>query len=353
MIRVLIVDDSATAAQLISSLLATDPAFSIVGIASNGPEAINMVTRLKPDIISMDINMPEMDGFAVTRQIMSTQPTPIVIVSADEYPGQISMSFQALEAGALAAIAKPRLSSQVALSNLREELLFTFKAMAEIKLVRRTQRITHHSLKPSTKPKNTDSRPQIVVIGASTGGPQVLQEILHNIPASFPLPIVIVQHISPSFTNGLAHWLSHSCQLPIHVISDQQPLLRGHIYIAPEGKQLKITANKQFKLCTGDKEHGVCPSVSHFFRSAAHIYHSAVIGILLSGMGRDGAAELKLLRDMGATTIAQDKESSVVHGMPGEAIRLGGASYILPASAIATTLCSLITSSDQTGCSLD
>jgi two-component system chemotaxis response regulator CheB len=352
MIRVLIVDDSATAAQLLCSLFAADPAFSVIGIASNGSDALDMVARLKPSIISMDVNMPDMDGFEVTRQIMSTQPTPIVIVSADESPGQVSMSFQALEAGALAAIAKPRLNSQVALNNLREELLFTFKAMAEIKLVRRTQRTTH-SIKSDIKPKTTGSQPQIVVIGASTGGPQVLQAILQAIPASFSLPIVIVQHISPGFTNGLAHWLSHSCSLPIHVISEHQPLLGGNIYIAPEEIHLELSSDKRFKFYLGEKEHGVSPSVSHFFRSVAKVYHSAVIGILLSGMGRDGAAELKLLRDLGATTIAQDKESSVVHGMPGEAIRLGGASYILPASAIAATLCRLITSSDRTGCELE
>nr|WP_321239610.1 chemotaxis-specific protein-glutamate methyltransferase CheB [uncultured Tolumonas sp.] len=345
MIRVLIVDDSATAAHILSRLFSSDPEFSVVGIASNGTDAIQMAAKLKPDIISMDVIMPDMDGFEATRKIMSTQPTPIVIVSSD----QVSMSFRALEAGALAAIAKPQLDNQAALNNFRDELLFTFRAMAEVKLVRRTQRTNLAvPVQPSkiTKP----SPAKIVVIGASTGGPQALQEILKDLPASFPLPIIIVQHISTGFTDGLARWLSQGCVLPIQVVTENQLLQGGHVYIAPEEKHLEITKDKRLKLGTSDKEHGVCPSVSHFFRSVAQTYHSSVIGILLSGMGRDGAAELKLLRDLGATTIAQDQESSVVHGMPGEAIRLGGASHILPASAIASTLCSLITPFDNIGC---
>ena len=344
MIRVLIVDDSATAAHILSRLFSSDPEFSVVGIASNGTDAIKMAAKLKPDIISMDVIMPDMDGFEATRKIMSTQPTPIVIVSSD----QVSMSFRALEAGALAAIAKPQLDNQVALNSLRDELLFTFRAMAEVKLVRRTQRTSNTV---TTQPRIAKpSQAKIVVIGASTGGPQALQEILKDLPITFPLPIVIVQHISTGFTDGLVRWLSQSCVLPIQVITENQLLQGGHIYIAPEEKHLELTADKRLKLSAGDKEHGVCPSVSHFFRSVAKTYHSSVISILLSGMGRDGAAELKTLRDLGATTIAQDQESSVVHGMPGEAIRLGGASHILPASAIASTLCSLITSSDSIGC---
>jgi len=341
MIRILIVEDSPTAAFMLSNFFASDPEFQVLDIATTGKDAIKKVMELKPDIISMDVELPDINGLEVTRHIMSSTPTPIVIVSGDNSPNQVDLSFRAIDAGALAAIPKPQIHGADELEKLRNELIFTFKAMSEIKVIRRRP-------KPSELPppkivatqKNSDL--QIVAIGSSTGGPQALQELLKHLPSGFPVPIVIVQHISPGFTEGLVKWLSLSSPLPIHLASHHMPVLKGNIYIAPEGHHLGITVDHKIKLAQGEKEHGVCPSVSYCFRSVITQYGAAVAGIILSGMGKDGAAELKSLRDAGGVTFAQNQETSVVHGMPGEAIRLGGAQYIQQPSDIARTLCNLV-----------
>ncbi len=341
MIRILIVEDSPTAAFMLSNFFASDPEFEVLDIASTGKDAIKKVTELKPDIISMDVELPDINGLEVTRHIMSSTPTPIVIVSGDTSPNQVDLSFRAIDAGALAAIPKPQIHNATELEKLRNELIFTFKAMSEIKVIRRRPKPTEPKQPHMVEtPKNTDLK--IVAIGSSTGGPQALQELLKNLPQGFPVPIVIVQHISPGFTEGLVKWLSLSCQLPIHLASNHMLIQKGNIYIAPEGQHLGITTDHKIKLFQGEKEHGVCPSVSYFFRSVIAQYGAAVAGIILSGMGKDGAAELKTLKDVGGVTFAQNQETSVVHGMPGEAIRLGGAKYIQQPSDIAHTLCDLV-----------
>lgn len=341
MIRILIVEDSPTAAFMLSKIFASDPELQVLDIVSTGKDAIKKVEALKPDIISMDVELPDINGLEVTRHIMSNHPTPIVIVSGDTSPSQVDLSFRALEAGALAAIPKPQIQNAEALEKLRNELIFTFKAMSEIKVIRRRSKPIE-SPQPKIVETSQKSTMKMIAIGSSTGGPQALQELLKNLPAGFPVPIVIVQHISPGFTEGLVKWLSLSCEIPIHLACNDMVLRKGNVYIAPEGQHLSITADNKIKLVLGEKEHGVCPSVSYFFRSVITQYGSAAAGIILSGMGKDGAVELKSLKDLGGITFAQNQETCVVHGMPGEAIRLGGAMYIQQPSDIAHTLCNLV-----------
>jgi chemotaxis protein methyltransferase CheR len=182
---------------------------------------------------------------------------------------------------------------------------------------------------------------RLVAVGASTGGPLALQTVLAGLPRDFPVPVVIVQHIAPGFTDGFAEWLTESCGLPIHVANHGERILPGHVYLAPDGAQMRVESEGRLALSSDGPENGLRPSVSFLFRSVARVYGPQAVGVLLTGMGKDGAQELKMMRDAGAVTIAQDKESSVVHGMPGEAIGLEAATYVLPPVRMPAVLASL------------
>lgn len=351
MITVLIIDDSPCAAEFLAAIFATDPEFRVVGTAGSAAVGIRMVERLRPDIVSMDFTMPDMDGFEATRRIMSTVPTPIVIVSSLYDRHAVSLSFKSLEAGALAILPKPPSPASAEYSRQKQELLQTFRAMAGVRVIRRTAARpvspleTVSSGRPAPPPAGRQEI-SLIAMGASTGGPQVLHDILRLISPSIKVPIVIVQHIIPGFVEGLAAWLGQASALPVSVAAGNEALKGGRSYIAPQGTHLEVTREGRALLVGGAPEHGVCPSVSRLFRSVAACYGATAMGVILTGMGRDGAAELRLMRDAGAMTIAQDRGSSIIHGMPGEAIRLGGASLVLPPHAIAATINSLVCRED-------
>lgn len=349
MIKVLIVDDSPTTAKYLAEIFTSDPDFSVIGIAHDGIEGIRMAGEMRPDIISMDFNMPDLNGIAATRKIMSTCPTPIVIVSSlyDKYA--IAMSFKSLEAGALAILPTPPSRISPEFPQRKQELLKTFKAMAEVKVIRRIAPApalfpTASAMASGAMPVVSAKEIRLIAIGASTGGPQVIHDILSHLPTSFWVPIVIVQHITPGFEEGLATWLDQTTGFSVSVAANNESLKDRHVYLAPQGVHLEVTSNKSILLVPGPPVHCACPSISRFFCSVARTYGSAAIGVILTGMGTDGAAELKMMRNEGATTIAQDRESSIVHGMPGEAIKLDGACHILPGHSIAAMICSFIPS---------
>jgi two-component system chemotaxis response regulator CheB len=181
----------------------------------------------------------------------------------------------------------------------------------------------------------------LVAIGASTGGPLVLQTVLSGLPGNFSLPVLIVQHMAAGFIQGFVEWLTPTSALPLHVATHGEQILPGHAYIAPDGFQMKLELGKRLSLTKDEPENGHRPSVSYLFRSVADLCGPKAVGVLLTGMGKDGAEELKRMREKGAVTIAQDQESSVVHGMPGEAIRLEAATYVLPPHRIAAALANL------------
>jgi two-component system, chemotaxis family, protein-glutamate methylesterase/glutaminase len=344
-IRVLIVEDSAVVRELLVFILGSDPAIQVVGTADNGEKALRAVQELKPDVVTMDIQMAKVDGYEATRRIMESQPTPIVVVSASVDAKQVATTFRALEAGALAAVEKPTGLEHPGYAEAARNLIQTVKLMSEVKVVKRSRpRHDREGLAPalalgvSTDPAITPADIEIVVIGASTGGPPVLQTILSGLPGNFPAPVLIVQHMCPGFVQGFAVSLERSSALPVHVATQGELLLPGHVYLAPDNLQMGVLKGGRVTLNNSPPENGLRPAASYLFRSVAEVYGRKAIGILLTGMGRDGAEELKLMKAEGALTIAQDKESSVIHGMPGEAIKLNAATYILPPAAVAALL---------------
>jgi two-component system chemotaxis response regulator CheB len=354
MIEVLVVEDSAVVREFLVHLLSSSPQLHVVGTAGSGEEALQAVERWRPDVITMDINMPGMNGFEATRRIMETYPTPIIIVSGSWDPEEVATSFRAVEAGALAVMPRPFGVGHSEHQATATSLIQTVRLMAEVKVVRRWGR----PVRPAAAPVRVASIPtiaeqvqaevQAVAIGASTGGPLVLRTILSGLPTTFLAPVFIVQHMAAGFMPGFVEWLGQSSALPISIAVHGQEALPGSVYVAPDGYHMQVQRGGRILLTDEPPEHGLRPSVSCLFRSVAQAYGANAVGVLLTGMGKDGAAELKTMRQGGAVTIAQDKESSVVHGMPGEALNLDAVSYVLSPEQIAAALASLVNHNRET-----
>ncbi len=351
-VRVLVVEDSAVVREQLVHIISGDPRLEVVGTAGDGLEAIEQARLLAPDVITMDIHMPYMDGLEATRLIMERTPTPIVVVSSSSARSEVAATFRIVEAGALAIVAKPW---GVVGEDVRK-LLDTIRLMAAVKVVRRWPR------GPAARaPADTNPRPRVpvrlVAIGASTGGPLVLKTILSGLGQHFPVPVAITQHISPGFTDGFVSWLAQASGFPVLLPGEGDTLVHGCAYVAPDGAHLAAEPDGlggvRARLDGGPPENGHRPAVSRLFRSVANSFGPAAVGVLLSGMGRDGAAELKLLRDRGAVTIAQSLESAVVPGMPGVALELGAAAHVLAPAAIAPALRRVVGCADAPEASVD
>jgi len=341
MIRILIVDDSRVVQEFLAHLLASDPDIQIVGFASSGPEAIKLVKIKRPDVITMDINMPSMDGYEATRTIMETIPTPIVIVSGGTSTNDIDNSYKALEAGALALVIRPPGFENPQFTALRNELIQTVKLMSEVKVVKLFPRSRKEPVKtlPALQIFEYDlKRIQVIAIGASTGGPMVLQKILSRLPADLPVPVLIVQHIATGFVNGFQEWLSITSGIKLKIAENGELMQASTGYIAPDNYHMGVGLHGKISLSDQPPDNGLRPSVNYLFRSVSQEYGQNALGVLLTGMGKDGADELKTMKDKGAITFVQNEESSVVFGMPGEALRIGAADYALTPERIAEIL---------------
>jgi two-component system chemotaxis response regulator CheB len=343
-IEVLVVEDSPVARDFLVYILDSDPEMKVLGTVANGKQALDALKEKKPHVITMDIHMPEMDGFEATRRIMETAPTPIVIVTASADPHSVETSFRAIEAGALAVVPRPQGLGHPDYESDARELVKTVKLMSEIKVVRRWHRARTVAAAPARgNEANADNgEVQVVAIGASTGGPVAVQTILAQLPKNFAVPVVIVQHMAPGFTQGFVDWLNQTSHLPVHLAAHGEAMLPGHAYVAPDGFQMGVNLRRRISLGREEPEYGLRPSVSFLFRSLAEAYGGKAVGVLLTGMGKDGAVDLQLMKKRGAITFVQDGESSVVHGMPGEAIRLGAATYVFSPDKIASALQSLV-----------
>ncbi|MBX3169862.1 MAG: chemotaxis-specific protein-glutamate methyltransferase CheB [Candidatus Eremiobacteraeota bacterium] len=319
--RVLVADDSPTARQLIVELLRSDPELVVVGEAADGTQAVAMTRALKPDVITMDLSMPGVDGFEATRQIMAERATPIVIVSASVRTSEVEISMRALGVGALTVIAKPPGPQAENFELLARRFVNTVKSMSQVKVVRRWDHSERRPPSPARRP--TVRRARVVAMAASTGGPAVLARILSELPAGFSLPILVVQHISPGFTEGFAAWLNTVGCLSVAPAVAGESLRAGQVYIAAEGFHLGVAPNLTIQLDPSPLIQGFRPSANYLFHSVAQVFGRSVVAVILTGMGRDGVEGLRSVREAGGTILAQDESSSVVFGMPGAALKEG------------------------------
>jgi two-component system chemotaxis response regulator CheB len=339
-IKVLVADDSTVTRMFLVHLLESDPQISVVGAVSDGRAALDFVTKNKPDVVLMDVHMPHMDGFEATRRIMETQAVPIIICTATANAKDVDTAFRAMEAGAIACIEKPIGHAHENFEASAAHLLETVKLMSEVKVVRRSARP-----RPSTLHRTdlqTPAQIRLIGIGASTGGPPALQTILAGLPKSFPIPMLVVQHIARGFLPGMAEWLCHTTSFQVHIASHGIYPQPGHVYLAPDDFHMGVGSSGEIILTRQEPENHLRPAVAFLFRTLTAACGPNAVGILLTGMGKDGASELSEMKDKGAVTIAQDKQSSVVHGMPGAAIALGAATHILALERIADILTGLI-----------
>jgi len=344
MIRVLIVDDSLTTRQYLRYIIEGDPYLQVAGEARSGHDAVEKAGVLKPDVAIMDIQMPGMDGYAATRKIMETQPLPIIMYSPLVAPEQTENIFKAMQAGAVAVAEKPPGPASEKSRPLIEKLLRTVKLMAEVKVVRR------HPVKTGTKPPRVVDKlltPEnltnigIVVIGASTGGPPVLHHLLTRLPRDFPIPIAIVQHIAAGFLPGMLDWLSKESRLTLKIAETGDILSPGKVCFAPEDDNMAIGSNGRISLRRDAGAGRRKRPITDLFESVARSFGPRAVGILLTGMGSDGACGLLEMLRSGAQTVVQDRETSTVFGMPAEAIKLDAAQYVMSPAEITDFMKSL------------
>jgi two-component system, chemotaxis family, protein-glutamate methylesterase/glutaminase len=341
-LNILIADDSPTARLMLSNLVNNAGDMRVVGTAANGLQALEMVQKFRPDVVIMDMTMPEMDGLEATREIMHHIPTPIVVVSAGVDGAENDFAFQAISAGALTVLQKPHGYQDIRHAGQVDELLKTIRTMADVHVIHHWKRTEKPDVSTNfsrtTKPRKC---PELVAMVASTGGPAALSTILQELPANFALPVVIVQHIAPDFVSSLCGWLNSISKLPVDVARHGERPQPGQVYLSPGDLHLYFTHDRCFMLDKTPRGTQHMPSGDVLFQSVASSYGDSAVGVLLTGMGIDGAQGLREMYRTGAFTIAQDEATCVVYGMPREAAAMGAARLILPLPNIANTLISL------------
>lgn len=332
-IRVLIAEDSALIRKLLNNILSADNRFEVVAQAINGEQAVKYAKLFNPDVISMDMIMPVMDGLEATYEIMRNHPVPIVIVSSIYQENEVNMAIQELNAGAVAILPKPLSPSHPNFEASAKKYKSLLRIMSEIKVIKRT-----NGLKASYSTNTANNIIQkcsyscevpkvvsIIAIGASAGGPEAIRIFLEQLDYPLKAPIIIIQHIDPNFTEGFATWLQHYSKGIVKIAESGEKLVNNRVYIAPGGKHLTIIDKSTIKLTTpinSVNKYGHTPSIDVFFESITKDSPKECIAILLSGMGKDGAFQLKKLKDCGAFTLIQNETTSLIFGMPGEAEKL-------------------------------
>lgn len=341
-IRVLIVDDSVTQREIFRRLLADDPELIVVAEARNGREAVDQVLAHAPDVVLMDIHMPDMDGIAATSEIMRRCPVPIVVASATLKKRDVDLAMKALEAGAVSVIEKPGGAVLLHLKKIAPELRRELIAASKARFRRMGNPLPPAPAKETPTSQGPVAFPRlspVKVIGicASTGGPPALLEIFSALPKPFPIPILLVQHISQNFEEGFARWLSASSGQSVGLAIDGQRLMPG-IWISPAGRHLTVGGSTHLELPPGKESELHCPSGNSLFESLAKHFGPNASGIQLTGMGDDGAQGLLTLKHAGGITLIQNESSSLIWGMPQAAQKLGAATYELDLARIAQAI---------------
>jgi two-component system, chemotaxis family, protein-glutamate methylesterase/glutaminase len=338
MIRVVVAEDSVTVRELLVAMLEAEGDISVVGQASTGAEAIELATKLRPDLITMDIDMPVMSGLEATKEIMVRAPTPIIIVSASARPEAMRRSFDSIRAGALMLLEKPENPGTPQFGARRTQLVTMVRAMADVKVVRR---YPHDRTQSPPIPPPPHANVRVVAMAASTGGPVAVQRILSELPRDFPAPILLVQHIGPGFTQGFADWLAGACDLHVRIAQPNETARARYVYLAPDDRHLAVSEGGTIQLRDAPPLDGHRPSANVLFESAAHAFGPAVAAVILTGMGRDGVEGLFAVRQAGGRVLAQDEATCVVYGMPREAVCAGVVDVILPLDQMAPYLTNL------------
>jgi two-component system, chemotaxis family, protein-glutamate methylesterase/glutaminase len=331
-IRVLVIEDSKVIRQFLEHIIGNDPRLEIAASVESAEDALRILARVSPDVISMDIRLPGMNGFEATQQIMRERPTPIVVVSASVEREDLKITMNALRAGALTVLEKPGGSTSEEYEALAERICTQLAIMSQVKVVRRHRetawppRFKMPGIAPSTEYR-------ALGIVSSTGGPSALAQVLGRLDPDFPLPILLVQHIARSFLEGFARWLETVCPFPVELVTDRVLAQPSKIYLAARDGHLRAE-NGYARACDGDPVCAQRPSGTVLFASMAQSFGPQALGVILTGMGQDGAEGLLEVRRNGGYTMAEDESTAVVYGMPAEAVRLGAVCESLPLSAI-------------------
>ncbi|MBF0294727.1 MAG: chemotaxis-specific protein-glutamate methyltransferase CheB [Magnetococcales bacterium] len=343
MIRVLIIEDSLVVTRLLTAIIDRESDMTVIGAARDGAEGVRMAEALQPDLITMDIRMPVMDGFEVTRHIMATRPVPIVVISSNVDDDELHITFRAIEEGALAVIEKPAGLQSPNFASIRDDIVGTIRAMAEVKLVRRLR----HSLARRVRVPGRSVSPggsKVLGLACSTGGPQALHAILRMLPGELPFPVVVVQHISSGFVGGLVKWLGEVTKLSVLLARDGDLPQPGQVFFAPDDHHIQIRAEGGELVIRLDRSQPINrfrPSGNPLFTSLAMAAPGRSAGGILTGMGNDGAMGLLAMRNAGCHTFVQDQASSIVFGMPGEALALDAAEAVISLDRMADHILSL------------
>jgi two-component system chemotaxis response regulator CheB len=351
-IKVLIVDDSALVRRMLTEMLSSDPAIAVLGTANDAYDAREKIKALNPDVLTLDVEMPRMDGLTFLRNLMRLRPMPVIMVSSLTERGA-EVTLDALSVGAVDYLSKPKIDLAATLADYRDELIAKVKAAASARVRAPSAAAAAGAgavLAKRAPQRQLRTTERIIAIGASTGGTEAIKDVLIHLPPDTP-GIVITQHIPKLFSGAFARRMNACCQLSVCEAEDGQQVLRGHAYIAPGDKHLLLVRDGARYVCRLDEGPPVNrhkPSVDVMFRSVAQQAGRNAIGVILTGMGKDGAMGLKEMRDAGSRTLAQDEATSIVWGMPGEAVAVGGAAEVMPLGDIYIRVLALADEMDVT-----